>query len=75
MKAPKAKIPFWLYIAAEDSVIGAVLTQMTDDKEHITTYLSWRLIDAEIRYPLIEKLCLFLFYACSKLNIYCSSRF
>jgi hypothetical protein len=43
-------IPFWLYIAVEDSVIGVVLTQVTDGKEHIITYLSWRLIDAETRY-------------------------
>jgi hypothetical protein len=28
MKAPKADIPSWLYIAVEDSVIGAILTQV-----------------------------------------------
>jgi hypothetical protein len=43
-------IPFWLYIAVEDSVIRVVLTQVTDGKEHIITYLSRRLIDAETRY-------------------------
>jgi hypothetical protein len=43
-------IPFWLYIAVEDSVIGVVLTQVTDGKEHIITYLSRCLIDAETRY-------------------------
>jgi hypothetical protein len=37
---------------------------------YIITYLSWHLIDAEIRYSFIEKLCLFLFYACSKLRYY-----
>jgi hypothetical protein len=47
MKAPMAGIPFWLYIATEDTVIGAVLTQVTDGKEHIITYLSRRLIDAK----------------------------
>jgi hypothetical protein len=40
MKAPKVGIPFWLYIIAEDSVIGVVLTQVMDGKEHIITYLS-----------------------------------
>jgi hypothetical protein len=45
----------------------AVLTQVMEDKEHIITYLSRYLIDAEIRYSFIEKLCLSLFYACSKL--------
>jgi hypothetical protein len=48
-------------------VIGVVLTQVTEGKEHIITYLSRCLIDAETRYSFIEKLCLSLFYACSKL--------
>jgi hypothetical protein len=39
MKAPMALIPFWLYITIEDSVIGVVLTQVTNVKEHIITYL------------------------------------
>jgi hypothetical protein len=48
----------------------AVLMQVMEGKEHIIAYLSWRLIDAEIRYFLIEKLCLSWFYACSKLRHY-----
>jgi ribonuclease HI len=67
MKASMAGIPFWLYIAAKDAVLGAVLTQITEGKEHIITYLSQCLIDAETRYSFFEKLCLSLFYACSKL--------
>jgi hypothetical protein len=55
---------------AEDTVIGAVLTQVMEGKEHIITYLSRRLIDVEIRYSFIEKPCLSLFYACSKLRHY-----
>jgi hypothetical protein len=70
MKAPMARIPFWLYIAAEDTVIGAILTQLMEGKEHIITYLSRCPIDAETMYSFIEKLCLFLFYACSKLRQY-----
>jgi hypothetical protein len=70
MKAPMAGTPFQLYIAAEDAVIEAVLTQVMEGKEHIITYLSWRLIDAETRYSFIEKLCLSLFYDCSKLRHY-----
>jgi hypothetical protein len=49
MKTPNAGIPFWLYIATDDSVIGVILTQVTDGKEHIITYLSRRLIDVETR--------------------------
>jgi hypothetical protein len=67
MEAPMARIPFRLYIAAENAVIGAVLMQVIEGREHIITYLSRHLIDAEIRYSFIEKLCLSLFYACSKL--------
>jgi hypothetical protein len=50
MKAPMTGIPFRLYIATEDAVIGAVLTQVTEGKEYIITYLSWHLIKAETRY-------------------------
>jgi hypothetical protein len=67
MKVPIAGIPFRLYITTEDGIIRDILTQVTDGKEHIITYLCWRLKDAETRYLFIEKLCLSLFYACSKL--------
>jgi hypothetical protein len=51
-------------------VIGAVLMQVMEGKEHIITYLIRHLIDVETRYSFIEKLCLSLFYACSKLRHY-----
>jgi hypothetical protein len=70
LKAPQAGVPFRLYIATEDIVIGAVLTQETKGKEHVVTYLSQRLVDAETRYTFIEKLCLCLFYACTKCRCY-----
>nr|ABA97752.2 retrotransposon protein, putative, unclassified [Oryza sativa Japonica Group] len=47
VRAPKAGKPFRLYIASEDKVIGAVLTQEEDGKEYIITYFSRRLLDAE----------------------------
>ena len=56
-------------MAAEDKIIVAVLTQETEDKEYVITYISQRLIDAEIRYILTEKLCLSLYYACTNLSI------
>jgi hypothetical protein len=70
MKEPIVGILFRLYIAAEDSIIGAILTQVMDGKEDIITYLCQRLIATETRYSFIEKLCLSLFYACSKLRHY-----
>lgn len=62
--------PFRLYIAAEDRVIGAVLAQEVSGKEYIIAYLSRRLLDAESRYVFIEKLCLSLYYACTKFPPY-----
>jgi hypothetical protein len=70
MKVPMAGIPFRLYIVVEDAVIGTILTQVIEGKEHIITYLSRDLIDAETRYSFVEKLCLSLLYACSKLRHY-----
>jgi hypothetical protein len=51
-------------------VIMTVFMQVTDGEEHIITYLSRRLIIIETRYLFIEKLCLSLFYACTKLRHY-----
>ena len=70
LRAPKSGTPFRLYIVAQDKVIGAVLTQEDGGKEYIIAYLSHRLIDAETRYVLIEKLCLSLYYACTKFRPY-----
>jgi hypothetical protein len=70
MKAPKAGIPFQIYIIVEDSVIGAIFMKVMNGKEHIITYMNWCLIDAETMYSFIEKLCLSLVYACSKLRHY-----
>src|SRR6185437_6701683 len=42
----------------------------TEDKEYVITYISRRLIDAETRYTFTEKLCLSLYYACTKLRHY-----
>ena len=39
LKAPKRGIPFRLYVAVEDKVIGVVLTQETEGKEYIITYV------------------------------------
>jgi hypothetical protein len=38
MKAPMIRTPFRLYIIAEDVVIGVVLTQVMEGKEHTITY-------------------------------------
>ena len=57
-------------MAVEDKVIGVVLTQETEGKEYIITYVGRRLVDAEMRYIFIEKLCLSLYYSYTKLRHY-----
>ena len=40
LKTPRRGDPFRFYVAAEDKIIWAVLTQKTEDKEYIITYIS-----------------------------------
>jgi hypothetical protein len=63
-------VPFKLYIAAEEKIIGAVLTQEDEGEEYVIAYLGRRLHDPETRYAHIEKLCLSLYYACAKMRHY-----
>jgi hypothetical protein len=46
------------------------LTQEGKGKEYVIAYLGRRLLDPETRYAHIEKLCLSLYYACSKMRHY-----
>jgi hypothetical protein len=66
LRAPKVGETFQLYIVAQPHVIGAVLTQEEKRKEFMVAYLSQCLVDAETQYTPIEKLCLALYYACTK---------
>jgi hypothetical protein len=72
LREPKAGEAFRLYIAAQKHVIGGVLMQWEDGKEFVVAYLSKRLVDTETRYEFVEKLCLSLYYACTKLRHYLS---
>jgi hypothetical protein len=69
LQAPKAGNPFRMYIATQERVIGAVLLQ-EDGKEFLIAYVSQCLLDAETRYVFVGKLCLSLYYACSKFRHY-----
>jgi hypothetical protein len=44
------------------------VVQVYDGKEKVVFYLSRRMLDMETRYPEIEKLCLYLFFTCTKLR-------
>jgi hypothetical protein len=70
LRALKTGTPFKMYIVLQEYVIGAVLLQEEDGKEFLVAYVSRRLLDAETRYVFVEKLCLSLYYACSKFRHY-----
>jgi hypothetical protein len=44
------------------------VVQVYDGKEKVVFYLSKRMLDTETRYHEIEKLCLYLFFTCTKLR-------
>ena len=50
--APKRGVPFKLYIAAEEKIIGAILTQEDEGKEYVIAYLGRRLLDPEQGMPI-----------------------
>jgi hypothetical protein len=58
-----------MYIAVQERIIGAVLLE-EDGKEFPVAYVSRCLLDAETRYVFMEKLCLYLYYECSKFRHY-----
>ena len=68
---PALDRPLKLYtLAAEDS-IGSLLAQDSEDEiERAVYYLSRLLNVVETMYTPIEKLCLSLFHACTKLEYY-----
>jgi hypothetical protein len=70
LRALKTGNPFKMYITAQEWVIGAVLLQEQDGKEFPVAYVNRRLLDAETQYVFMEKLCLSLYYACSKFRHY-----
>ena len=70
LNAPRRGVCFRRYVAAEDRVIVVVLTQETEDKEYVITYISRRHIDADTRYTFTKNLFLSLYYACTKLRHY-----
>jgi hypothetical protein len=65
---PQQDRPFYMYLSVGDTSIASVVIQVHDNKERLVFYLSRRMLDAEMRYPDIEKLCLCLFFTCTKLR-------
>nr|AAM08798.1 Putative retroelement [Oryza sativa Japonica Group]AAP52973.1 retrotransposon protein, putative, unclassified [Oryza sativa Japonica Group] len=67
---PQKGIPFRLYLSASEKPIDSVLIQELEGKERVVFYLSRRLLDAETRYSPVEKLCLCLYFSCTRLRHY-----
>src|SRR3954463_3067496 len=65
---PRQDRPFYIYLLVASTSIAAVVVQVYDGLEKVTFYISRRMLDAETRYPEIEKLCLCLFFTCTKLR-------
>lgn len=60
-----------LYISASDMTLGSMLAHENENGiERSIYYLSRVLNDAETRYSIVEKLCLCLYFSCTKLNRY-----
>jgi hypothetical protein len=76
MKSPPVLVPlqkdkpFKLYVSADSHTIGSALMQEYEGKERVIFYLSRKLLDPETRYSPIEKLCLCLYFSCTKLRHY-----
>ena len=67
---PQKHKPFKLYLSADERAIRSALMQEFERKEHVIYFISRRLLDAETRYSPIERLCLYLYFSCTKLRHY-----
>ncbi|KAK1677345.1 hypothetical protein QYE76_038193 [Lolium multiflorum] len=59
---PRQDRPFYIYLSVADTSIASVVVQLYEGVEKVVFYLSRRMLDAETRYPEVEKLCLCLFF-------------
>jgi hypothetical protein len=64
---PQQDRPFYIYLSVGDTSIASVVVQVYGGKEKVVFYLSRRMLDTKTRYHEIEKLCLCLFFTCTKL--------
>jgi hypothetical protein len=65
---PQRDRPFYIYLSVGDASIASVVVQVDDNKENVVFYLSMRMLDMKTRYHEMEKLCLYLFFTCTKLQ-------
>ena len=71
LKSPRQGKPLILYLALEENVMGAMLTQEgLEGIEHAVSYLSKKFLPYEEKYDLVEKTCLIMIWATKKLRHY-----
>lgn len=71
LATPVLGCPLTLYIAAQESSVGALLVQENGNKkENALYYLSRMMTPNEFKYSLIEKICLALIFTVQKLKHY-----
>ena len=63
--------PLFLYLLVLDMALGCMLAQLDDSRnERAIYYLSKRMLEYEMRYVMIERLCLVLVWATRRLRHY-----
>jgi hypothetical protein len=67
---PQLNKPFKLYMEADAQTIRSALIQEFEGKERVVAYLSRKLLDPETRYSAAAKLCLCVYYSCTKFQHY-----
>ncbi|CAN1215297.1 Gag-Pol polyprotein [Linum perenne] len=70
LASPKINEALFLYIAISPKAVSAVLVRREDKTEHPIFYTSKTLVDAETRYPAIEKMAYAVVCAARKLRPY-----
>ena len=66
-----SECPLFLYLLVSDMALGCMLAQLDDSgKERAIYYLSKRMLEYEMRYVMIERLCLALAWATRRLRHY-----
>jgi hypothetical protein len=70
---PQDKKSFKLYLWANERAIGSALLQEFEGKERVVYFVSRILLDVETRYSAVERLCLCLYFSCTKLRPYLST--
>ncbi|CAN1346849.1 Retrovirus-related Pol polyprotein from transposon 297 [Linum perenne] len=70
LASPKLNEALFLYIAISPKAISAILVRRDDKTEHPIFYTSKTLVDAETRYPAIEKMAYAVVCAARKLRPY-----